>query len=337
MPGLGDNYGAPYPDGYSVPAASGNNHPAGNLYNMQHHASYQATASPPLQKGSQSPVSNASGDGTPSLSPIPDQRTRYTFNPDWNNAQQRYQQPQYPSPIQVLCIIHAISFNAHSVRSQDWSHLRAPRAGLVAPQLGLPEFGAAGNAIRIGVPLKSLPTVDHPQKSSTPKALETSTKDVEMANGNSRRKSTTPPSRIYPLLTSGDPAFKLPALRTAGRSPSTDSSNSPPPTPGSATTTTRRSASPAQHVSKATLPSLNSLSLQDPSVIPKLHNRTEEISFEERIRHAKLIRALLVAINQQWLYENERTQSSASPVTSIEDSDDGSDVEMSGNRQLVAI
>lgn len=63
------------------------------------------------------------------------------------------------------------------------------------------------------------------------------------------------------------------------------------------------------------------------SVLPKLQARSEEISFEERIGHAKLIRALLVAINQQWLFENQRDYEAISPI-SPEDSDE-SDLETS--------
>jgi hypothetical protein len=61
--------------------------------------------------------------------------------------------------------------------------------------------------------------------------------------------------------------------------------------------------------------------------LPKLQARSEEISFEERINHAKLIRALLVAINQQWLFESQRDCEAVSPI-SPEDSDE-SDLETS--------
>jgi len=254
-------------------------------------------------RGSQSPPSTASGDGTPPLPEAqrPSNPNRYAVKSEWNNAPQRYQ-PAYSAPI------------------QDWSHLRAPRAGLVAPQLGMPELSASANSIRIGVPLKNLPPADRTSKM----IKEHATEDVEMEDVlSSRRKSITPPSsRLYPFITTGNPADKLPAIRVAGRASSADSSSSPPSTPSSVTT--RRSVSPVRVSGKGSLPSLNSLSLSDPHIHPKIHARSQEVSFEERICHAKLIRALLVAVNQQWLYENQRSFSrDVSPMTS-EGSDDSS-------------
>lgn len=159
--------------------------------------------------------------------------------------------------------------------------------------------------------------------------------DVDMEDvPQSRKKSLTPPSRIYPLLTLGDPAFKLPAIRPAGRSPSTESSASPPPSPGSVAT--RRSITPPRQSGKEMLPSLTSLSLSEPHGLPKLHNRSDEISFEERVRHAKLIRALLVAVNQQWLYQQQWEREEASPISADED-DEGSDFEMAHDRLMTAV
>lgn len=123
MPGLADNMSAQY-DPYSVPHhhQTSNHNMHGNMYHhhMSHGGSayntykqHPATGSPPLQKGSgsQSPLSATSADGTPSVSPLPDQQrssNRYVFN-DWNNTQQRYQQ-SYSAPIQV-CTLISLYFN----------------------------------------------------------------------------------------------------------------------------------------------------------------------------------------------------------------------------------
>jgi len=192
----------------------------------------------------------------------------------------------------------------------------------------MPELSASANSIRIGVPLKTLPSGDRTAKHSQAKASA----DVEMEDvSSSRTRSITPPSsRLYPLLTTGDPAVKLPAIRAAGRSPSTDSSNTPPPSPRSVVT--RRSVSPARVTGKEALPSLSALSLSDARA---LHTRSEDISFEERTRHAKLIRALLVAVNQQWLYENRRNISrDVSPLGS-EDSEDSSESSVVSRERLI--
>jgi len=291
----------------------------GGMYNpmpMNYHTQPSSYGSamqhptPPLSKGSLSPPSTTSGGGTPSVSPIPE--SHYPSGHDWLGLQSQHQQYNQvrisppPAPTGVLM--------------QDWSHLLAPRPNFVHPQLAPPDLTA--NTMRVGIPLKSLPG----STTSVPSAKRTSVTDRDDGMSDESGKSPSPPStsRLYPLLKSGDPAFKLPAIRGGRRTASSrESTVSPPSSPGSCSS---KSPSPAQPT-KPALPSLASLSLAEGYQRNNTHTPVaplREISLDDRIQHAELIRSMLVLINKQWMVaqQQQATDEDSDSDASTEDDEE---------------
>ncbi|KZT41374.1 hypothetical protein SISSUDRAFT_1042956 [Sistotremastrum suecicum HHB10207 ss-3] len=199
----------------------------------------------------------------------------------------------------------------------------------------------------LGPRLRSLVASASP--SPSPSAVPLSLKSDEFmdsdddipTNSRSARKdslSGESSSRLPSLMTLGDPALKLPALTRQGRdttplpsasqrrSASRSPTLSPPSSPSSPSSSSHSVSTPLP--SRPSLPSLSSLSdgVSKIGLIGKsprlssaiLSRRGSTPGWEERIRHAEIIRNLLVTINKQW----KQSQSAASRHTSDEIDDD---------------
>jgi len=216
--------------------------------------------------------------------------------------------------------------SASSGSVHDWAGIRAPRPGIIHPPLGLPNFGVGNANMRVEIPLRSL------GDSQTEKAVDSAPKkaklldvvEEEALEDETPTKISPSSSRLYPFLTSGDPGVKLPALRSSLTPPSRESTVSPPSSPGSSSA--GKFSPPA---TKTSLPSLASLSLADGygstpvssrTTIQPLKTRRTEITYEERVRHATLIRTLLIAINKQWA----TSQREISPPSDLDSEDEDS-------------
>lgn len=177
---------------------------------------------------------------------------------------------------------------------------------------------------------------ESPSPSTAPMSLQS---DEAMDSDEDRRPvhKDSISSKLPSLMTLGDPALKLPALtrqtrdstpfpsasqrRSASRSPTL----SPPSSPSSPSSSSNSVSTPLP--SRPSLPSLSSLS-EGVSKIgllgksPRLPNavlsrRGSTPGWEERIRHADIIRNLLVTINKQW-----KTAQSATSRHTAEDPED---------------
>jgi hypothetical protein len=265
---------------YGSAVASANSYSMPSPYSAAHHPT------PPLSKGSLSPPSSNSAGGTPSVSPIPDMHHDEQFeaaNANWLGLSAQPLQTTSLADVRLTPSPTTPSSAASASSMPDWASLRPSRSSLVSPQLGVPDFSASTLNTRVVLPLKSIPQMSPPSDMDMSDSDESSVKDDGQRDSRGSSEEPTPTvassSRLYPLLTFGDPTYQLPPLRNASR----ETTRSPPSSPSSDDSSAPGSPSPP----RTTLPSLASLSLDGSSV-------------EDRIRHASFIQSLLVTINRQF-------------------------------------
>jgi len=177
-------------------------------------------------------------------------------------------------------------------------YLHSSRGVPAVPHLARPEY--MPKSMRTIVPLKSVPG----SQSNRPEPVEPRL-TPPMHRGPPAKltpSSVTSSSKtsLYPLLTAGDVQYKLPPMQRSYRSPSPPSreatpSSSESSSPGSQTTVLPSLRSIANSVRS---PESEDLTRHIASI--ELENRTKEIGQEDRKRHAKLIRDLLVAVNSKF-------------------------------------
>ncbi|KAJ8496130.1 hypothetical protein ONZ45_g12573 [Pleurotus djamor] len=217
-----------------------------------------------------------------------------------------------------------------------FDYMRSSRGTVPVAHLA-PPHEYIGKSMRTIVPLKSVPSTQRPEPVE-PKLVPSRqpgppAKLTPVSFASSSASSPGKSSSLYPLLTSGDEAFKLPPLHY--RSPSPESRVS---TPSSTQSPSSASASASPQPHAMSLPGIHSLASPSPvssgggmgggninnvgagatatararrspeqsEELAKeigrieLESRTREIPPEERRQHAELIRNLLVAINMDF-------------------------------------
>eukprot|EP00753_Platysulcus_tardus_P013754 PLAT3848.2.p1 GENE.PLAT3848.2~~PLAT3848.2.p1 ORF type:complete len:401 (-),score=-132.06 PLAT3848.2:129-1229(-) len=184
--------------------------------------------------------------------------------------------------------------------------LRAPRVPPLVPRLSQADYGTASRQTIIPLQNDGRPPLapPEPMEPKLPKTVHRGPPAKLTASS----LSSSPSSKLYPLLQEGDSKYKLPPLNRMYRdTPSPDSSpRSPPPrdsTPSSG------HSSPVQQ--PRTLPGIHSIAsgvsasrsaelderLSREIGRIRLESSSKDITPEQRRRHAELIRNLLLVIN----------------------------------------
>jgi hypothetical protein len=198
--------------------------------------------------------------------------------------------------------------------SDTFDYLRTSRGAPPVAHLAPPEY--MSKAMRPIIPLKSDPGAVH-TAASRPEPVEPKISFPAHRGLPAKlsSSSTSKPSPLYPLLTSGDIQYKLPPLNRMYRSPSPSSSRESSPS----------STHSSPRVQANVLPSLRSIAspILGPGRSPESEELPKELdkielqhrfSDEERKRHAELILNLLVTVNNDYKKQHPASSQAESRI-----------------------